>query len=197
MKLNPYYTSKELKEMGFRALGRQVLISRTCRIYTPEEISLGSHVLIDDFTILNGDITIGSYVHINSNCELYAGLAKIVIGDFCSVSSRTALYATSDDFSGAYLSNPTAPRAYRNPKDADVVLEDHVLIGTGCTVVPGVHIAEGCAFSAMTMIGKSIRKPWGLYAGNPARRIWERSRDSVAYGEKLMGAKKAPAEDAE
>ena len=197
MKLNPYYTGKELKEMGFRALGRQVLISRTCRIYTPEDISIGSHVLIDDFTILNGEITIGNYVHINSNCEFYAGTARIVLGDFCSVSSRTALYATSDDFSGAYLTNPTAPRAFRNPKEQDIVLEDHVLIGTGCTVVPGVHIAEGCAFSAMTMIGKSINKPWGLYAGNPARRIWERSRDSIAYGEKLLPKKKPedPAEE--
>lgn len=195
MKLNPYYTTKELKEMGFRALGRQVLISRTCRIYTPETISLGSHVLIDDFNILNGDITIGDYVHINSNCELYAGAARIVIGNFSGLSSRIALFATSDDFSGAYLSNPTAPRIYRNPKDEDVVLEDYVLIGTGCTVVPGVHIAEGCAFSAMTMIGKSIKKPWGLYAGNPAKRIWERSRDSIALGEKLLGGRKAPAGD--
>ncbi|MCD7749795.1 MAG: acyltransferase, partial [Oscillospiraceae bacterium] len=75
MKLNPYYTNQELKEMGFRALGRQVLISRTCRIYTPDTISLGSHVLIDDFTILNGDITIGNHVHISSNCEFYAGEA--------------------------------------------------------------------------------------------------------------------------
>lgn len=193
MKLNPYYTTAELREMGFRSLGRQVLISRTCRIYTPEQIALGSHVLIDDFTILNGNITIGSYVHINSNCELYAGEANILIGDFCSVSSRTALYALSDDFSGAYLTNPTAPRVYRNPKEEDIVLEDHVLIGTGCTVVPGVRIAEGCAFSAMTMISKSITKPWGLYAGIPARRIWERSKDSAAMGEKLLGGKKSSA----
>ena len=29
MKLNPYYTNSELRQMGFRALGRNVLISRT------------------------------------------------------------------------------------------------------------------------------------------------------------------------
>lgn len=187
MKLNPYYTPKELKEMGFKSLGRSVLISRTCRIYTPEDISLGNHVLIDDFTILNGNITIGDYVHISSNCELYTGQASITIEAFAGLSSRCSLYATSDDFSGAYLSNPTAPRIYRNPKEQDIVLEKHVLIGTGCTVVPGVHIAEGCAFSAMTMIGKTISKPWGIYAGNPAKRIWEREKGLLEFEKKITG----------
>ena len=148
MKLNPYYTNRELKEIGFKSLGRQVLISRTCRIYTPEEISIGSHVLIDDFTILNGEITVGDHVHISSNCELYAGEASITIGAFSGISSRCAFYATSDDFSGASLNNPTVPKAFRNEKNLPITLGKHVLIGTGCSILPGVTIGENTKFRA-------------------------------------------------
>lgn len=184
--LNPYYTNRELKQMGFRALGRQVLVSRTCRIYSPETISLGSHVLIDDFTIMNGEITIGDYVHISSNCELYAGSAGIRIGDFCAVSSRSALYATSDDYSGGYLSNPTAPAAYRNETNEPIVMEKHAIVGTGCTVLPGVYVAEGCSVGSMSLVVRST-EPWGIYVGIPARRIKERKRDLLEFEKKLTG----------
>lgn len=186
MKLNPYYTARELKEIGFKALGRNVLISRTCRIYTPEEISIGSHVLIDDFTILNGEITIGDHVHISSNCELYAGEASITIGAFSGISSRCAFYATSDDFSGASLNNPTVPKAFRNEKNLPIVLGKHVLIGTGCSVLPGVELGEGCSFGSMTMISKST-EPWGIYVGTPAKRIREREKGLLELEKKITG----------
>ena len=186
MKLDPYYSRKELQEFGFKALGRQVLISRTCRIYTPEQISLGSHVLIDDFTILNGEITVGSYVHISSNCELYAGKASITMGDFSGLSSRCTLYATSNDYSGASLTNPTVPAAFRNDTDAPIVLEKHVILGTGCAVLPGVHMGEGCSFGSMSLVNRST-EPWGVYAGIPARRIKERKRDLLELEKKLTG----------
>ena len=186
MKLNPYYTNKELKEFGFRALGRSVLISRTCRIYTPETISLGSHVLIDDFTILNGELVLGDYVHISSNCELYAGEARITVGDFCEISSRCALYATSDDYSGASLFGPQVPAAYRGVKNEPVILENYVLMGTGGTMLPGVRVAEGCSFGAMTLVNRST-EPWGVYAGIPARRLRERERDLLEQAKKLTG----------
>lgn len=185
MKLNPYYTNKELKEIGFRSLGKRVLISRTCRIYTPETISIGNHVLIDDFTILNGDITIGDHVHISSNDELYAGEASITIGDFSGISSRVSFYATSDDFSGASLNNPTVPHAFRYEKNLPIVLGKHTLIGTGCTILPGVTIGEGCAFGSMTMIDKST-EPWGIYIGVPARRIKDRKKDLLEFEKKLV-----------
>ncbi|MCD8116789.1 MAG: acyltransferase [Oscillospiraceae bacterium] len=190
MKLNPYYTNQELKDIGFRSLGRQVLISRTCRIYTPDTISIGSHVLIDDFTILNGDITIGNHVHISSNCEFYVGEASITIGDFSGISSRCAFYATSDDFSGASLNNPTVPKAFRFEKNLPITLGKHVLIGTGCSVMPGVDIGEGCSFGSMTLINKSA-EPWGIYVGVPARRIREREKGLLEFEKKLTGGSDA------
>ncbi len=186
MKLNPYYTNRELKELGFRALGRSVLISRTARIYTPEQITVGSHVLIDDFAILNGEISLGDYTHVSSNCELYAGEARIEMGDFCELSSRCAVYAMSDDYSGKTLFGPQVPAAYRGQTHAPVIMERFTLIGTGSTVLPGVTVGEGCAFGAMTLVNRTT-EPWGVYAGVPARRIREREKDLAAYAKKLTG----------
>ncbi len=186
MKLNPYYTTRELKEIGFKALGRNVLISRTCRIYTPDEISIGDHVLIDDFTILNGEITIGEHVHISSNCEFYAGEASITIGAFSGISSRCAFYATSDDFSGASLNNPTVPKAFRFEKNEPIVLGKHVLIGTGSSIMPGVQIGEGCSFGSMALINKSTEQ-WGMYVGIPAKRIKDREKGLLELEKKLTG----------
>jgi acetyltransferase-like isoleucine patch superfamily enzyme len=175
MKLNPYYTNQELKEIGFKALGRNVLISRTCRIYTPDQIS-------------NGEITIEDHVHISSNCELYAGEASITIGAFTGISSRCAFYATSDDFSGASLNNPTVPRAFRFEKNLPITLGRHVLIGTGCSVMPGVQIGEGCSFGSMTLISKST-EPWGIYVGVPAKRLKEREKGLLDFEKKMTGGK--------
>ena len=186
MKLNPYYTNRELKEIGFKSLGRRVLISKTCRIYTPDEITIGNDVLIDDFTILNGEIHIGDHVHISSNCELYAGEASITLEDFVGVSSRNAFYATSDDFSGASLNNPTVPKQFRYEKNLPIVLHKHVLTGTGCSFMPGVDVGEGCSFGSMCLINKST-EPWGMYVGIPARRIKEREKGLLAMEKQLTG----------
>ena len=184
MEFNPYYTNRELREMGFKALGRQVLISRTCRIYTPADISIGNHVLIDDFAILNGEITIGDYVHIGSNSEMYAGEASITIKDYSAFSSRVTAYASSDDYSGASLSNPTAPRAYRHEQHTPIVIERYCVIGTGSCILPGAYIAEGCSFGSMSLINKPT-EPWGIYAGIPVRRIKEREKGLLEYVKKL------------
>ena len=159
MKLNPYYTNKELKELGFKSLGRNVLISRTCRIYTPDQISIGSHVLIDDFTILNGTIKIGSHIHISSNCELYSGESRIEIGDYAGISSHCSFYGITDDYVGPYMNNPTIPPRFRNLTEEPVIIGKHVLIATHSVVLPGVTIGEGCSFGAHAMVSKST-EPW-------------------------------------
>ena len=184
IEFNPYYTNKELREMGFKDLGRGVLVSRTCRIYTPRAISLGNHVLIDDFAILNGEITLGSYVHIGSNSELYAGEASISMGDYSATSSRVTIYACSDDYSGASLCNPTAPRAYRFEQNIPVDIGRCCVIGTGSTILPGVTVAEGCSFGSMSLVNKST-EPWGIYAGIPAKRMKDRQKGMLEFVKKL------------
>ena len=88
--MDSFYTPDELKKLGFKAFGQEVYISKKASFYSPEKITLGNHVRIDDFCILSGEISIGNYVHISAFNALY-GKAGIKIGNFCGISPRAWL----------------------------------------------------------------------------------------------------------
>ena len=112
MRYNSYYSQKELQVMGFRSLGERVMISRDARIFSPETISIGNNVLIDAFTIMNGDITIGNHVHLSSHCEVYSSShSEIVFGDYCGISSHVSFYSQTDEYIEPCLNNPTVPQS--------------------------------------------------------------------------------------
>lgn len=173
--MNSFYTVEELLKIGFKSIGDNVYISRKASIYSAEKIKIGNNVRIDDFCILSGNIFIGNYVHISAGCYLYGGDSGIVIDDYCSISSRSCIYAISDDYSGNFLVNPMVREEYRNVIDKQVLIEKYVVIGSGCTVLPGVTIKEGSAFGSMSFINRNI-DPWGIYIGIPCRKIKDRSK---------------------
>lgn len=182
--MNSYYTQDELQAIGFHSFGDHVLISKKASIYTPEKISIGSHVRIDDFCILSGDISIGNFVHIGAFSTLF-GSHGIEIQDFSGLSSRVTIYSASDDYSGAYLTNPTVPSKYRGLTTGKVTLEKHVIVGAGSLILPKVTLKEGSSIGAMTFISKST-KEWTIYFGCPAKAINNRKRDLLDLEKDLI-----------
>ena len=174
--MNSFYNEYEIKQLGFCSVGNNVLISKKASIYSVEKISIGNNVRIDDFCILSGKITIGSYIHIAAYSALYGGEKGIIIKDFSNVSSRVCIYALSDDYSGQTMTNPMVPDKYKNVTQEKVVLNKHVIIGSGSTILPGVTLGEGTAIGAMSLVNRSTDE-WGIYAGIPIRLIKERSRE--------------------
>ena len=63
---NSFYTEAELERIGFASIGKNVLLSRKVSVYSASTISIGNNVRIDDFCILSGSISIGSFVHISA-----------------------------------------------------------------------------------------------------------------------------------
>jgi galactoside O-acetyltransferase len=167
-----------LEAMGFASLGDNVRISEKASIYNPRKISIGSNVRIDDFCILSagaGGIAIGDYVHIAAYSSLI-GAARIELSDFSGLSARVSVYSSSDDYSGAVLTNPTVPAEYTRVSHSDVHIGRHVIIGCGSVILPGVTLEEGVAVGALSLVQKSC-KEFGVYAGAPARLIKQRKRD--------------------
>lgn len=189
MRYNSYYFESELQEMGFRSLGERVMISRDARIMSPETISVGDNVLIDAFTIINGDVTIGNHVHISSHCEIFGGKHSfITIGEYCGIASHTSVYGQTDDYVGPYLNNPTISLKYRALSEKPVELERCVLIATHCVVLPGVHLGEGCSFGANSLINRST-PPGGMYIGTPCRRVREKNLEEMRRKAQELEAK--------
>jgi len=173
--MTSFYTRDELSALGLKSYGENVLISKKCSIYAAEKISIGSHVRIDDFCILSSHIELGSYIHISAYTSLYAGSYKIQVGDFCTVSSRCAIYAESDDYSGNCLTNPMVPKGCRTTYGGNVILMEHSIIGSASTVLPDITIGEGASIGAMSLVNKDVPE-WSVCVGVPCRRIKDRSR---------------------
>lgn len=173
--VNSFYTEEELKEIPFQTIGNNVLISRKASIYSPEKMVIGNNVRIDDFCVLSGRITLGNFIHIAAYCGLFAGDAGIVVDDFCGLSSRCAIYAESDDYSGYAMTNPMVPKEFTNVTGGTVHLHKHSIIGTGTTILPNVEVGEGVAVTSMSLVYKKL-KPWMLYGGIPCRQIDNRDR---------------------
>lgn len=171
-----FYSLDELHQIGFKAIGSNVKLSKFARIYGASNIQIGDNVRIDDFCLLSGHIKIGNYVHIAAYCALFAGTSGIFIDDFAGVSSRSVIYAESDDYSGTALTNPTVPMEFRKINGGRVNLSRHVLIGTGTTILPGINIGEGASVGAMSLVSKDIL-PWSINVGIPCKKVKERSRD--------------------
>lgn len=180
--MNSFYSNEELAQLGLKTFGKNVLISRKASIYGAQHISIGDNVRIDDFCILSGKITLGNYIHISAYTALYGGDAGIVMKDFSGVSSRCAVYALTDDYSGNAMVNPMVPEECRNVIGGPVVLEAYTIVGSGSTVMPNLTIGEGAAVGSMSFVNKSL-EPWGIYVGIPCKRIKDRSKELLKKAE--------------
>jgi len=170
-----FYTPEELAQLGLKSYGENVRISRYAQIYSPEKISIGDNVRIDDFCILSGNITIGSHIHIAAYCALYGADYGIVMEDYTGLSARATIYATMDDFSGDYLIGPIHEDKSINVTGGLVQICKYAQIGVGGLVFPSVCVGEGTVLGAMSM-AKQALIPWSIYAGIPAKKIKNRSK---------------------
>ena len=179
-----YYTEEELAQLGLASFGTDVRLSRKASLYGISNISIGSHVRIDDYCVLSGKIVIGNYVHINPFTGVFAGEAGVFFNDYANLASRVTIYAVSDDYSGNYMTSPLLSKEVTNITQSPVHIGRHVIIGTGTSILPGVDIGEGCAIGAMSLVKKSC-KSWGIYGGIPCKFIKERSKRLLDYLDKV------------
>ncbi|MGD0276015.1 MAG: acyltransferase [Syntrophales bacterium] len=185
MSESAYYTDEDIRQIGLKKCGKNVKISRKSCLYGPEHMIIGDNSRIDDFCILSGSISLGAYVHIAAFCGLW-GHEGIVMEDFAGLSANVLIYSSSDDYSGAFLTNPTVPREYMQTYGGRVILRRHVIIGAGTVILPRVTIGEGAAVGAMSMVSKSL-EPWWIYAGVPVKRIKKRKKDLLKLEKMLAG----------
>lgn len=181
-----FYRKEELLEMGFHHVGDNVLLSKNSSYYNCKNIYLGSNIRIDDFCILSagdGGIRLEGYNHIACYCSLI-GKSKIEMKEFSGLSSRVAIYSSSDDYTGSALTNPTVPQRYCNVISGDVIIGKHAIIGAGAVVLPKVTLNEGVAIGALSLVTKDCES-WSTYLGVPAKRVKSR-RNTLLQKEKML-----------
>ena len=171
-----YLSKRELSKLNFLSLGNGVLISELASLHKTELMAIGDNSRVDDFCAVSGNVHIGRNVHISVHCSITASSEWAIFEDFSGLAMGCHVFTSSDDYSGASMTNPTVPIEYRKPKHGAVRIGRHVIVGATSVVFPGVIIADGCSIGAFSMVNKST-DPWGVYAGVPAKRVRERSMD--------------------
>jgi len=183
-----YYNENDLSAFGFKSVGKNVRIAKNCTIIGLDNISIGNDVRIDGYSTIiaaGGYVTLGSYIHIGGYAFISGG-AGVIMEDFSGLSQGVRIYSKSDDYSGAYLTNPTIPPKYLNIVNGVVTLKRHVIIGSGSIILPKVTIGEGSSVGALSVVTKSLGE-WGVFVGSPVRRFKSRSRQLLEHEKNLLG----------
>tara|TARA_Y100001958_G_C20936206_1_gene344539 strand:- start:125 stop:634 length:510 start_codon:yes stop_codon:yes gene_type:complete len=158
-----------LKSLNFKSVGSNVSISKNATIIGEKNISLGSNVRIDDYTIIsaeNGSLIVGSNVHIGG--QSYFGCSgNIQIGNNVNISQGSRFYSKIND----YLEFDVTEK-YILKK---IKIEDNVIIGSGTVIIGECTISEGVTIGALSFV-KGNLKSWSVYAGNPIKFINTRKK---------------------
>ncbi len=180
-----FLKSDKIKRIGFATVGENVLISDKATFYNPAKITIGDNVRIDDFCVLSaglGGIEIGSYIHIAVYTCLI-GKGRIILNDFCNISSRVSIYSSSDDYSGKYMTNPMIPEDLTNVNSNDIYIGKHVIVGSGSVILPGSRLEEGSALGALTLVKGNVPF-FEIHAGVPAKFIKKREKNIIEIEKK-------------
>ncbi|MCZ8209269.1 MAG: acyltransferase [Aquidulcibacter sp.] len=177
-----FYSSNEIAAIGVIAHPTS-LISKKASFYGGTRIHVGAYSRIDDFCVFSageGGIEIGRYVHVGAGSMLI-GDGAITMADFSGLSGRVSIYSSSEDYSGAHMTNPTVPLNCRAVDTRPVKIGKHVIVGAGSIILPGTTLAEGAAIGALSLVAQDVPS-WTLAAGQPARNIRERSKELLLLG---------------
>ena len=184
-----YYTEDELKNLGFKSIGKNVKISDKASIYNYDKIEIGDNSRVDDFCVISGRVEIGRNVHITPQCLLSGGERGIIIEDFVALAYGVKVFTQSDDYSGETMTNSTVPKKYKNELKLPVRVGRHSIIGSGSIILPGVVVGEGVSIGANSLVLESTEN-WSIYVGSPAKRIKSRKKNLLKLEQEYLSAEK-------
>lgn len=138
-------------------------------------IEICDHAVIDSFVKIkpaggSGDVLIGPSSVINSGCVLYTGNG-IRMGEGVAVAANCTFAPTNHEYSSR--DTPIRKQGFRVSKGG-IVIGDDVWIGANCVILDGAVIENGAVVGAGSIVRGRI-PAYGVFAGEPLRRIGERT----------------------
>lgn len=109
---------------------------------------------------IEGEPEFGDNIYIGGMSEVYAKGARVVIGDHCDIASFVSINCSDSHKKTIGLSDEIERR--------DIIIEDHVYIGTQSFIGGGVHIGHHSVVGAGTIVRAGEYPPYSLIVGDPA-----------------------------
>lgn len=108
--------------------------------------------------------------------------AKLIIGNYCSIGGNTIFILgrehrtdTISTYPFKYFINNRTHEAFSK---GNIVIDDDVWIGHGCTILSGVHINQGAIVATGAVVTKDI-PPYAIVGGVPAKLIRYRFNNEI------------------
>lgn len=186
----------------FGRAGRGTTFGRDLIIRHPRKISLGSNVIIDDYTVLeargetNTGIVIGDSVMIARNAKLSCKNGNISIGNNVGLGANTIIHAVEQNHvrignnvivGGFSYIGGTRYRFERIDVPiaqqgldlrGGVTIEDNVWLGAHVSIVDGVTIGHDAIIGTGAVVTKDI-PPFAIATGVPARITGMRTANGI------------------
>jgi len=108
-------------------------------------------------------VEIGERGHITAFTTLII-MHKLIIGDNCAI-SWNCQFLDDDRQSIEY--------AGRKEKEKEIIIGNHVWIGSGAQIYQGTKIPDGCVIASNSVVRATFTKPNAIIGGNPAHIIKE------------------------
>ena len=147
-----------------RAYNKLLLLPALRRSFAEcgQNVTLGRHSEVSGA----GNIYMGHDVYLGPRTTLLTTRAKIRIGDY--VMSGPNLTVISGDHRTDILDRPmmTLSDEDKLPEnDQDVIIGDDVWMGSGVTVLKGVHISDHCVSAAGAVVTKDVEPEYSIWGG--------------------------------
>lgn len=173
--------------------GTNTFISFKAGIKKPENITLGSNVVIENYARLecigrSSALNIGDCTFIRPYALIKADGGKVTIGQRCTINDFSFLNGVGDIVIGNdvhiashvvivsmnhIFKDPAKLIAEQGSSKIGITIEDDVWIGTSVLILDGVTIGKGSVIAAGAVVTKSV-PPYSVAAGVPASVIKKR-----------------------
>lgn len=166
------YTVKNLR---FGHIGRNSKVIKPMRIINKSCIYIGDNVtVLNDARMeccagYNASIHIGDDTSIEQGCHIVAA-DQLEIGKKCVISAWVYISDCNHDYGAEYMNR--APLQVKKTR-----IDDHVFIGIGSKIMPGVHIGHDAIIGANAVVTKDV-PPNEIWGGVPAKCIRNRTTNT-------------------
>lgn len=117
-----------------------------------------------------GNIYMGHDVYLGPEATLLTTRAKIRIGNYVMTGPRLTII--TGDHRTDILDRPMMELTDEDKlpdNDQDVVVGDDVWMGSGVTILKGVHVSDHCVIAAGAVVTKDVEPEYSIWGGVPAR----------------------------
>jgi len=124
------------------------------------QVGAGAHIYPRVKIWAPWNLSIGALAGVANGVTLYS-MEKIILGERCVISQGAHLCTGSHNFNDPLFQLTAQPISIGH--DAWICAE--------AFVCPGTEIADGAVVGARSVVTRSLRESWTVYAGMPAKRI--------------------------